>query len=424
MLFNQARAIYFMKEHNLDVLVATSPVNITYFTDYSYWLDSAFKEYMCNPGASSNRAQSFAAFPVAGEPALVLGAQSAINATDLRVNDLQVYGDPGLDYSFPCQPHTDLEKRFIHLLREKPRHANATEALIHVLKSRGLGDARIGLEMEGLPPATSEALRHALPQASIKDSTNLIRLVRAVKTEEEIKRLVRSAEINEQAGMESLALARPGMPMADLVQHYRLRSAEMGANFEHYAFSIQGMGVCTEPNYILTSDDILFVDFGCIYAHYFSDSGTTLAMAAPTRNLRERYQALTACLNAGAEILRPGVKSSEIQSVMQENLKLHGITASFPHGHGLGLEIRDYPILVPKNGLRIRDDCLDVSSDLPIEEGMVNNLEACVFMPTVGAIHMERSYLVTEKGCRPLIEQDRSEPRGPGFAESHSSGQW
>ena len=115
MLFNQARAIHFMKEHNLDVLVATSPVNITYFTDYSYWLDSAFKEYMCNPGASSNRAQSFAVFPIAGEPALVLGAQSAINAADLRVNDLQVYGDPGLDYSFPCQPHTDLEKRFIHL---------------------------------------------------------------------------------------------------------------------------------------------------------------------------------------------------------------------------------------------------------------------------------------------------------------------
>ena len=424
MLFNHARAIYFMKEHNLDVLVATSPVNITYFTDYSYWLDSAFKEYMCNPGASSNRAQSYAVFPVAGETALILGAQSAINATDLWVDDLQVYGDPGLDYSLPCQPHTDFEKRFLQLLREKPRHANATEALIQVLKGQGLGDSRIGLEMEDLPPATCEALRLALPQASIKDSTNLIRLVRAVKTEEEIKRLTRSAEINEQAGMESLALARPGVPMADLVQHYRLRSAEMGANFEHYAFSIRGMGVCTEPNYILTSDDILFVDFGCIYAHYFSDSGTTLVMAAPTQDLRERYQALTACLDAGVEILRPGVKSSEIQSMMQENLKLHGITASFPHGHGLGLEIRDYPILVPKNGLRIRDECLDVSSDLPIEEGMVINLEACVFMPTVGAIHMERSYIVTAKGNRTLIAQDRSKPRGLGFAESHGSGKW
>ena len=423
MLFNQARAVDFMKEHNIDVLVATSPVNITYFTDYYFWLDSAFKEYMSQPGGSSNRAQSYAAFPVAGEPALVMGAQSAINAKDLWVDDLQVYGDPGLDYSLPCQSHTDLEKDFVNLLRDKPRYANATEALISVLNSRGLADARIGLEMEGLPRAASEAIRQALPRSSIKDATNLIRLVRAVKTEEEIKRLVRSAEINEKAAMESLALARPGKHMSDLVQHYRLRSAEMGANFEHYAFSIRGMGICTEPDYILTSDDILFVDFGCIYAQYFSDSGTTLAMTVPTRNLRERYQALSTCINAGAEILRPGVKSSEIQAVMQENLKMHGITASFPHGHGLGLEIRDYPILVPKNGLRIRDDCLDVSSDLPIEEGMVNNLEACVFMPTVGAIHMERSYIVTAKGSHPLIEQDRSEPRGPGFTESHGSSQ-
>ncbi|MFN8006949.1 MAG: Xaa-Pro peptidase family protein [Terriglobia bacterium] len=414
MLFNQNRAIQFMKECQLDVLVATSPVNITYFTDFYYWLDSAFKEYMTNPGSSSHRSQSYAVFPVTGRPALILGAQSAVNAADLWVGDLHVYGAPGFDESFPLNPQTSFDLRFADLLRDTPKHPNATEALRNVLSERGLEQCRIGLEMEALPPATQEAIRRALPRASIKDATNLIRLVRAVKSTPEINRLVRCAEINEQAAMESLTLARPGKSMTDLIQHFRLRSAELGADFEHFAFSLNGMGIGTETKHLLTSNDILFVDFGCIYAHYFSDTGTTLVLGNFSRNLKEKYQALVTCIELGAELMRPGIKSSAIQSVMREHLKQHGIIASFPHGHGLGLEIRDYPIIVPENGLRIRDECVDVPSDLPIEEGMVNNLEACVFMPTVGALHVERSYLVTAQGSRPLLSQDRSQPRGPG----------
>ena len=87
-----------------------------------------------------------------------------------------------------------------------------------------------------------------------------------------------------------------------------------------------------------------------------------------------------------------------------------GITNSFPHGHGLGLEVRDYPILVPQNGLEIRDDCIAVDSDLPLEEGMVINLEAPLFMATVAALQVEKTFVVTTDGCRELTCQDRTRP--------------
>jgi Xaa-Pro aminopeptidase len=416
MLFNQSRAIEYMRQHNLDVLVATSPVNVGYFSDYFLWLDPLFKEYMMDPGSCSNLAQSYAVFPISGEPALVLKSLFAINAADLWVRDLHLYGDPGFDYSLPARPTTALENRFVSLLRDGQRHATPSEALVSILSSRGLADARIGLEMEGLPAQTKEAIMRALPRASIKDCSNLIRLVRAVKSAEEIKRLTRAAEINEQVAMESVALARPGKPVAELVEHYRARVAELGANFDHFAFSIRGFGICTEPNYLLTSDDVLFVDFGCIYHYYFSDTGTTLALNNLSQALLGKYQALSACLEAGSKTMRPGVKGSEIQAAMRNALKEHGITASFPHGHGLGLEIRDYPIIVPNNGLRIRDDCIDVPSDLPMEEGMINNLEAAIFMPLVGVLHMEQSFILTAEGSRQLVPQDRSKPRMPAFS--------
>ena len=108
--------------------------------------------------------------------------------------------------------------------------------------------------------------------------------------------------------------------------------------------------------------------------------------------------------------MRPGVKGSEIQAAMAGALRESGITASFPHGHGIGIEIRDYPIVVPNNGLKIHDDCVDVASDLPMEEGMVSNLEACVFLPLVGSVTLEESHVVTADGHRQLVPQQRRTP--------------
>ena len=189
-----------------------------------------------------------------------------------------------------------------------------------------------------------------------------------------------------------------------------------GANFDHFAFGVRGLGIATEPDYILTDDDLLYVDFGCIYKYCFSDSGTTLAMREPSAPILERHAALRACTRAGVEVMQPGVKTSEVQAAMWQTLNEHGVTASFPHGHGLGLEVRDYPIIVADNGLRIRDDCVDVPSDLPLESDMVLNLEAMIAIPGVGSLHIEQSFVVTADGSRPLVQQYRAHPILPNKA--------
>ena len=67
MLFNRPRALDFMRSSGLDVLIATSPVNVTYFSDYFCWLDPLLKEYMTVPGGGSGPAlPSYAVFPVEG----------------------------------------------------------------------------------------------------------------------------------------------------------------------------------------------------------------------------------------------------------------------------------------------------------------------------------------------------------------------
>ena len=416
MLFNQTRAQEYMRRCGVDVLVATSPANITYFSDYRCWIDPLFKAYMMVPGAPSDPdpTAAYAIFPLEGEPALVTSPMFAVNASDLWVRDVHIFGDHGLDDSLPLGDLSDAEQHIFDILLRPQQNATPTDALLSVLNERGLTDARVGIEMEGLSPKAKAAIEAELPKAEIKDCSNLIRLVRMVKTEDELSRLIRSAEISETAAMEALALARTGNPIADVIEHYRQQIAKDGADFDHFAFGLRGLGLATEPNYILTDDDILYVDYGCIYEGYFSDSGTTLTMHEPSATLIDRHRALRECVAAGVEKMIPGAKASAAQAAMWETLNAHGITASSPHGHGLGLEVRDYPIIVADNGQRIHDDCVDFPSDLPLEVNMVLNLEAMISMPGVGSLHIERSFLVTPSGSRPLIPHDRTRPVQPG----------
>ena len=96
MFFNQSRAKAFMKECGLDALIATSHINITYFSGYFCWLDPTIRGYMLEPGSSSRLVlPGYAVFPLEGEPALVLNPLFAVNGTDLWVKDIHVFGNSG-----------------------------------------------------------------------------------------------------------------------------------------------------------------------------------------------------------------------------------------------------------------------------------------------------------------------------------------
>lgn len=411
MLCNLERALAYMQQCELEALVATSPINVRYFSDYYCWIDPVFKEYMAKPGGSSSPAQQlFAVLPLASEPALVLPPLFAVNAIDLWVRDIQVYGDPGLDESLPPQPLPDAAHKVLERLHNAGVNVTSTDALANLFKARGLSNARIGVELEGLPLKLKAEIMDVLPDATIKDCTNLIRLIRAVKSADEISRLERAAEISERAAMESFAMARPGRDWAELAQRFRARVAESGAELDHFSYAAFGMGIATEPHYLFAPEDVMYVDWGCIYRGYFSDTGTTLALRELSNGLRERFGWVRECMDAGINELRPGVRASAVQAAMWQTLRAHGPAVSYPHGHSFGLEVRDYPILAPDTNLRIRDDCIDVPSDLSLESGTVINLEAPIFMAGVGSVHLEQSFVITTSGNRPLVPQARSQP--------------
>ena len=409
MYFNKDRARAMMVDCGLDALVATSPVNVTYLTDYTCWIDSLFRDYMMSPGASSHKMALYAVYCVDGSSCLVVNPLMAANATDTWVEDLVTYGASSWDLTDVPDDLEASDQRLLMSLNDSGDLESATAALLAWLRGQGLEGASIGVELEGFRPDAEAEIRSDLEHARIRDCSNLMRMIRMVKSHDEIERLRAAARISEEAALATLELVRPGASFSEMVALYRELVARNGAEFDHYAYGIRGTGLITRVDMILTPGHYSYMDYGCIYQGYFSDTGFTLAVGESNDSLDDQYRALVECHQRGVEQIHPGASSSGPAMAMESVLSAAGFADTFPHGHGVGLEVRDYPIIVPPNGLRIADDCIDLPADLPFEENMVVNLEAGTFLFGKGSTQYEQTLLVTADGCEPLVPHDRSE---------------
>ena len=407
---NVPRAKQLMDDSRLDAIVGCSQPNVYYLSGYRCWIEPLLREWMLRPGGAVRVFQpSFAVLPRVGSRQLVASAGFAADALAGWVDDVHIWGPLGYDESLPGLP---LEPR-LQRLHDAQRSAvdDAVTALAAALDGLGLSDGSIGVDMEGIGAGELEQLRSALPRASFRDCTSLLRLIRAVKSEAEIAWLTRTAEINERCGTSAAAEVRPGDTVAELVQRFRVAAAADGADLDHCSPSTGGVGISSRTDYRFAEGEVFCFDFGCCLDGYFSDTGLTVGLGGVAPELETRYSHLRdAILEVGLGAMRPGALASSVHHAMTAFLAEHGITACFPHGHGIGLELRDYPILVPTTGLRLRDECIDIPSDLPLEPGMVINLEVSLFLPGVAALEVETTMLVTEDGARQLAAQDRSHP--------------
>lgn len=401
------RARRLMDEARLDALVVASPVNVRYLSGVHSWLDPLMRERMVVAGGGDALAiAAYAVLPREGAPALVLNAGLANNALASWIDDVRLYGARRLDRGSPERLTPRRRELLERIAGARP---TALAALLDVLAERGLTRARIGVELSGggVSAGAFDGFAEALPGAWLGDCGALLGLLRMVKTDTELGRLERAAAIGEAAAAEAFATMRPGVAVASVAQTFRAAVAAQGADFDHFAVGVDGLSIWTLGDDRLGAGDCLFADFGCVFDGYFSDSAATVALVDPPPAVLARYAVLRDAVDAGIALAAPGVRASAVQQRMAEVLAEHPVVCDPPTGHGLGLEIRDWPVLGPAQGRRISDACVDVDADLPLEAGMAINLEISAFMPGVASVEVERTVVVTERGRRDLVPQPR-----------------
>jgi Xaa-Pro aminopeptidase len=314
---------------------------------------------------------------------------------------------------------SEAEAQYVKLLDDHQKNApSAGEAIVLALKQKGLTKARIGLDEKNINPVTREQIISGLPDATILDAFELFRVIRMVKTPEELERLRTVGQLNERAARSVIDLVAEGVSEEALTQRFLERVAEEGAVFEFWntragtrsSLLTMSQGHLHPPSgYRLQKGDLFRYDGGSIYGKYHSDAGGCAVVGPPTEKQKAYYRAIESGMERALELLRPGVLPSRLfqevgEAVEKAGIKGYSKGAVFC-GHGIGIEARDYPIFTKP--MKATSPFLPGSYDLPVEENMVISIEVPYLELGLGGFQVEYTLLVTQDGCENLYPHTR-----------------
>jgi Xaa-Pro aminopeptidase len=413
MLFNRARMLQQMDEFKLDAVIASFPENVSYLSDLQSQLPYMYRFL---------GVESFAFFPRSPElaPALVVARGDLAWAARYPswMRDVYVFGNR--NYVVHSEATlSEGEKQFRRMLDDQDKHADTPgEALVKLLKQNGLDSGRIALDEKGLSPATREEIGAGVPRATFLDAFELIRWVRMVKTAEELDRIKEAGVLNERAAQSVLNRLAPGVTEEDLAQHFLDETATYGGVFEFWntasgtqsAMTIMGNAHhFPRATYALRPGDMFRYDGGAISSRYHSDAGGCALLGTPAAVHKAAYRGIEAGMERGMELLRPGAIPSQLfaevtKAVEKAGVANYGKLATFC-GHGIGIEARDYPIFTKP--VKASSPFLPGTYDVPIEEGMVINLEMPYSVLGLGGYQIEYTLLVGKHGCEKLYPHTR-----------------
>ena len=259
------------------------------------------------------------------------------------------------------------------------------------------------------------------------NATAFMRNLRRVKTPWEIGQFRIAARKHEATYSEIPECFRPGM--TDLEFQYEIEKRmrkngsiglfrAFGANMDIYMgsilagenaetpspfdFALGGGGIDAScplgaNGTLLKEGTAIMVDMAGNYTAYMTDMTRVFSVGRLTE---EAYRAHQVALTIQQEVenaTRPGTACSDLYNIAANIAKKEGLSANFMGteqqakfvGHGIGIQINELPVLTPRSKEEL----------LP---NMVFALEPKFVIPSVGAVGIENSFLVTETGVEKL----------------------
>lgn len=391
---NKKQAVAVMNRHELDALVATTPENFVYLTDYLEGIAPRVNWY----------SRFFAVISATGDlPVgmlcprmhLLYGAQAELPELDIRS-----YGS----YHFQGEPKGPLspeEEKLIHLRSlSSDEEDDPFVVLVSLLKDRGIGAGSVvGVDEAMLSHSDWSKLTQLMPEVRFVDAAETFREVRMIKTEEEVARLRRVLEGTTRAMQITIPYIQVGIPHHEVWSVLRRSMLEQGVEARHVCVGIgpsSSFAATLPSERRVQAGDLVKFDHSGKFRGYISDGGRTGVVGKPTDKQRHYHEATLAGQQAGCDAVKPGALARDIFLAMRDGVRSHG----FPEydrqslGHGIGVEVYDRPLIAP-------------GDDTVLEPGMVVNVEVPLYELGFGGFQIEDTLLVTETGHEYLIDLDK-----------------
>ncbi len=274
------------------------------------------------------------------------------------------------------------------------------ELLAAIIRDRGYGDKRVGVEQENYY-FTAKAfltLQQELPDAILADATGLVNWQRLIKSDDEIAYMRKAARISEKIIDGIVEHIEPGARKADLVAEIYANAVRgidddwgdypaivplLPSGSDAAAPHLTWDGRVFEPG-VATFFEIA----GC-YRRYHTPFCRTVFLGTPPDYLLSAEAALIEGLQAGLEAAVPGNTAADIARALAIPLENAGIDRAERAGYAIGLS---YPPDWGERTVSIRNDDLTI-----LEPGMTFHFMPGLWMHDWG-LEITESILIRESG--------------------------
>ena len=238
--------------------------------------------------------------------------------------------------------------------------------------------------------------------AKAEPQHDLMNILRTVKTDVELERIIKAQRIAEKAFEEILNDIKPGVSEREIAARLTYKMLHYGA--ENMSFDpIVVSGANSSKPHGVPSDkliehgDFVTMDFGCIYEGYCSDMTRTIAVGSVTAEMQTVYDTVLRAQKAGIKIARADVTGREVDAAARDLISSAGYGDCFGHGfgHGVGLYIHEAPNASP-------------AAQKPLPAGSILTAEPGVYLPGRFGVRIEDMLYLTEDGCRNLTEAPKN----------------
>lgn len=261
-----------------------------------------------------------------------------------------------------------------------------------------LAGKTIGLETH-MPRYQSEFLRKTFPNANFVDADRAFLDMRLVKTEEEVKRIKKSTEIAEKAILNMIDAIKEGISDNELLQIARRTIIDEGAEgWDHLTMNIgpsdpeaPGIGTVVKPG------DVIRLDMGAVWKGYISDVSREACVGEVPPKAAEAMENIIKVQEFCLDNIKPGADPKQLY---EEAVKYHKSLSKRGRaniiGHSIGLEVEEIHVFGPGTPM-----------DLKFEENMVLDIEAWQLVRGQGLVGIEDCYRITSSGCERLSSLDK-----------------
>ena len=217
-----------------------------------------------------------------------------------------------------------------------------------------------GCKTLGVPyPFVSRAACARLEERgfALTDCMPALREAMKVKSAFELDCIARACDMAEEGLLHTLPRIKEGMTERELaaVLEYEMRmQGADGTSFE----TIVAFGKGSSVPHHETGDtklkfgDVVLIDFGCKTQGYCSDCTRTFLFGDDGRHeaFKKTYAAVLEAHERVKETLVSGMTGREADAIARDLFAAKGLDQYFTHslGHGIGLQIHEYPVLAPR----------------------------------------------------------------------------